>query len=132
MMQSALLMPDELSRDRQPGDALVLWLPVFLCLGIAVYFSLSFEPPRIVALLTLIVTLIGAIATWRWRDTYLWRWLAGLCVLVAVGFTLAQFRTQAMDTTFIPHRYFNAAMSGTITEVERMGAGWCRRQRSTS
>ena len=122
-MQSSLLIPDS-TRDPQPGDALILFLPVFLSLGIGLYFALPFEPAVPVLWGGFSSALLVGLATIGWRDTYTWRWVMALCVMATLGMGLAQMRTHALHTNLLPDKVWGAEIAGTIQSMERAGAGW--------
>ncbi len=84
-------------RDRWP-----LWFPVALGIGIAVYFSLPFEPPLWLGPAGLGLIIAGATLT-RWQTeapTPLFP-LMLLFIAVALGFTAAQVRTITVAPTVL-------------------------------
>ncbi|HLI11386.1 MAG TPA: ComEC/Rec2 family competence protein [Alphaproteobacteria bacterium] len=104
-------------RERWP-----LWLPAFLGGGVALYFSLTFEPSHglgaVVALLALALAALGR------RHT-------GVLVVclplaaTALGFTAAALRTDRVAAPRIEHRLGPVMLTGRVVEVERLDRG-CR------
>ena len=122
-MQSALTGSD-LTRDPQPADNLILWLPVFLCCGINVYFLLASEPPVWLAWSGFGTAIILTLATIGWRDALAWRWIASFAVAASLGFALMQANTQAMNMPLLKRGIWSGTIDGTIQSFERAGTGW--------
>ncbi len=121
---SALLSLDPSQPKAQPQDTLMLWLPVFLMIGMGGYFALTREPATLLLIAALGLSVIMTVVTWRWRETYVWRWAVACAVLVPFGACLAQFRTFHLDTQLLTDRVWSSELQGTILEAERAGNGW--------
>ena len=119
-----LLSPDPASREAQPGDVLILWLPAVLMAGMGLYFALPREPatPLLIALFGG-AALIAYVAR-QWRETQIWRWGAAFLLSVTLGLVLAQGRTFYLNTPLLIENLWNVEVSGTIQSAERAGAGW--------
>lgn len=111
-------------REAQPADVLILWLPVFLMMGMDLYFALPREPatPFLLGLLMGVCACIAV--TRRWRDTQLWRWGAAIALRITLGLSLAQFRTFQLATPLLTENMWGVHVAGTIQSAERAGAGW--------
>ena len=111
----ALLSPFLSERDRWP-----LWLPVLIGVGIAVYFSLSVEPPVWLGVVGLVVT-AGAWIIWRSRP-FLSLFLIATAV-VWLGFSAAQWRAAAVAEPVLSKRLGPVAVSGRVVTVEARPTG---------
>ncbi|MGE5506209.1 MAG: ComEC/Rec2 family competence protein [Actinomycetota bacterium] len=104
-------------RERWP-----LWLPVFLGLGIAVYFGLPAEPPLWLGAVILGLTL-GLVALGRRQAVVLY---PGLCVAaMALGFFASEWRTHQVTAPVLERRV-SATLDGTVVEVEMLAGGGAR------
>lgn len=94
----------------------ILWLPVPLACGIAVYFALKNEPPLWAGLAFLLVAVAGCRAFWQsgWRFVFL------PLVFVAIGFCAGQWRTQDVMTPMLSREAGPVVIEGTVTEVDAM------------
>jgi competence protein ComEC len=101
-----------LERERERW---VLWLPVFLGLGIGLYFALPEEPPIWLGLLGMAVsTAFGWLG--RRRAVPL---VAALGVgVLALGFSAAQWRTVAVQAPVLDHRLGPTNVAGRVVGVE--------------
>jgi competence protein ComEC len=103
---------------------LFLWMPVFLGLGIGLYFSLLSEPPIWLALVLLAALIVPAL---------LFRGRAGLSeimlllLMVVLGFLAAQVRTNVLYTPVIKKEIGPVAVTGTIEMLEDLETGKGRR-----
>ncbi len=104
-------LPDAVSAER---DRWVLWLPVALGLGIAVYFALPREPPH--WLIPVSGATIAAAFVLRGRPGG-----AALIALAAfaAGFSLAQLRTLAVAAPVLERRIGPVTVTGTIEAASR-------------
>jgi competence protein ComEC len=98
----------------------LLWLPVALGVGIAMYFALPLEPPLwLGATGLLLATLLLAWSAWRLPAPAFHSWAPGLLGLVVLllGFTVATLRTQLVEAPVLERR---AAydLEGTVLLVE--------------
>ncbi|MDB5477857.1 MAG: ComEC/Rec2-related protein [Alphaproteobacteria bacterium] len=115
---------DRTLRDPQPADNLILWLPVFLCCGMGLYFGLSFEPPPAWLRGGFGLAVLGTAASFGWRNFAPWRWIAAFCIVFTLGLVLAQWRTHSVETKLLDERVWNADVAGAIESFERAGKGW--------
>lgn len=97
-----------------------LWLPVLLGAGIALYFAMPVEPPLWPALAAVAVfALLLAVARRR-----AWAWAPLLAALaVAVGFLLAQGRSQLVAAPVLTRDLGPVAVEARVERVERSGGG---------
>lgn len=100
-------------------DRWFLWSPVLLGLGIAFYFSLSFEPPLWVALVALSVSGGGLVFALRRGAA---RVFAAALFCMVLGFALACIRTAAVAAPVI-QKPWNGEIEGRVVEVERTERG---------
>ncbi|MBM3613750.1 MAG: ComEC family competence protein, partial [Alphaproteobacteria bacterium] len=103
-------------RERWP-----LWLPVALGLGIGIYFLLPREPwlwsgPVLAALLLAVTVRL------RLRGSVRGAWTAGLVAAVALGFAVAQLRTESMPPPLDPPRRA-MVLEGVVQQVDRLPNG---------
>lgn len=98
----------------------VLWTPVALGAGIALYFALAAEPPRWLGPL-----LLAACAAVGWGvRRWLAGWLAALAVgLVALGFTIAVERSHAVEAPVLTRPTGMITFTARIQEVEPLEHG---------
>jgi competence protein ComEC len=108
---------DQLDAERSRW---MLWLPVAMGLGIAVYFELPSEPalwlgPALAAVALVLVVLApaGGLA----------RALAVGLVATALGFGLAAWRTQNLAAPVLSRPLFNINVEGRIADIQRLPEG---------
>ncbi|HWA30464.1 MAG TPA: ComEC/Rec2 family competence protein [Rhizomicrobium sp.] len=100
----------------------MLWLPVALGTGIAVYFALPFEPSVKLAwpfLLAGVLVMAAAFAEEHW----LARIALGLVAAFAIGFSAAQLRTADMAAPVLTHRIGPVALQGVVDATQVHGEG---------
>jgi competence protein ComEC len=103
------------------GDRRLLWLPVFFGAGIAVYFSVTIEPPLWLGAVAAVVT--GALAYGLRRHQP--AGAAALALfLVAAGFALACETTRECGTPMLERRLGPVAVTGRVVDVDILGTGW--------
>ena len=108
------------ARFEAEGERRLLWLPVFFGVGIAVYFSLSVEPPLWPGAVAAVAA--GAFA-WALRR-HRWGGEAALAiVLVAAGFTLAGETTRDRRTAMLERRLGPVDVTGRVVNVDILGKG---------
>jgi competence protein ComEC len=103
-----------LNRERERW---VLWLPVFLGLGIGFYFALPGEPP-----IWLGLSGVAGAATLGWlgrRRTVPLMAALGLGIL-ALGFTAAQWRTLSIAAPVLDNRLGPTGVTGQVVGVETL------------
>lgn len=102
-------------RERWP-----LWVPVFLGIGIAIYFALPAEPAPWNGGLAFLVSM-ALVAAARRNAAAL---VAGLaCALVAGGFGAAQLRSHLVAAPVLQGHYGPALVSGVVVQVEELPDG---------
>lgn len=94
---------------------LFLWTPVFVAIGIGVYFFLPTEPSLILGLS--ILTALAALAFAARDKTVLYIPLIGL-ILIALGFTSAQIRTRVIHTPIVQDDIGPVTVQGRILAIE--------------
>jgi competence protein ComEC len=108
-------------------DYIILWLPVFLGLGICAYFGLKTEPAGISVALFLGATALPWLGVLALR--YKMGWGGGFSVLLGLAFVFALgFSTAQMRTTILAHPVLQrdiriATVEGTVRSVELLEAG---------
>ncbi len=100
-----------------------LWLPVGFGAGIAVYFSLKFEPPLWPGAA---VTVLLAVAAFGARHRDLLRVPLTAALIVTAGFAMAAWRTQQVAAPVIERATGALAVTGTLVRIERQSAGRAR------
>ncbi len=106
--------PIAAQRERFP-----LWTPVFLMVGIGGYFSLLDEPAPWVSLCMLTISIIFLAISWKRKV----RIIAGMCVLIAVGFAAAQVRTTLVQAPLLGESLFNTEVDGVIESIDAREKG---------
>jgi competence protein ComEC len=102
-------------RERWP-----LWLPVFLGTGVAVYFALDVEPALWLGPLALALVAIAMLIGRR---------RAGILTIglplaaLALGFSVAAWRTAALEAPRLERRLGPVTVSGRVVEVETLEKG---------
>lgn len=107
---------DQWARDK---DRVVLWIPVFLGAGVALYFSIHTEPPAHSALLVALPIILGLICLPRGRLPLVRMWLFAL-LLAAIGFELAQLRTWSLTAPTLSEIDRPRTVSGQVFKVSQM------------
>ncbi len=103
-----------------------LWTPVLVGIGIALYFSLSAEPPPWLGAAALALSsAFGLVVARRHRDeragSGLVAAIAALCV--AGGFAAGQLRTHMVAAPVLAHRIGPVTATGRVVAVETLPAG---------
>ncbi len=96
---------------------LILWFPVFQCVGILTYFSLSFEPSCISIFLLLLPTLI--------LIAILYKRYAILCIAliaVLIGFTASKLRTALVDTQILDKERYVKDIVAIVKDINDRGS----------
>lgn len=101
-------------------DRWILWLPVFLGIGIAVYFVLPREPDFLTGPV-LLGLLAAGIYVCRHRPV-LWLPLI-ILLLAAAGFSAAQWRTATQDAPVLGARLGPVSITGQLIALERQDDG---------
>jgi competence protein ComEC len=98
----------------------VLWLPVFIGIGIGLYFALPVEPPAYLAAILAVFTIGGLVAAYRYpshRAAFL------LPVAICIGLAAAQGRSQHVAAPVLEGRYGPAPVFGRVVHLERLPTG---------
>lgn len=91
----------------------VLWLPVLLGIGIAIYFNLPFEPTSA----TSAKFLSGAVILFALLRRTLLKYYTFAFIFIALGFAAASFKAHYMSTKFISSNGEKVTISGNIKEI---------------
>jgi competence protein ComEC len=103
------------------GERRILWLPVFLGAGIALYFALSVEPPL---WLGVAAALPAAITATALRRPPVWRGAAWCLTFVATGFALITWTSRERAAPMLDHRLGAVAITGRIVDIDTVDRGW--------
>jgi len=101
--------------NKQEGQ-LFLWSPVFISLGILLYFSLAFEPPLYIGFVALCFCILLARITWAnpiWITSF-------ILVLISLGFLCSQYRTYLVHTPILAKSLDYAEVRGRIINIEHI------------
>jgi competence protein ComEC len=101
----------------------VLWAPVFMATGAALYFALPFEPSRQWAWLVVAGTAVMSVALHRLHPPVGWRLAAAACLLVACGFCAAKERTCRVDAPMLSAATGPVMVAGRVAEVDLADKG---------
>ena len=106
-------------------DRWILWIPVLLGLGVAVYFGLPEEPPAwvgpslAVGAAASILVLPGRVAD---QSTWLWPASAGVLAMIA-GFAAAQVKAVTVGTEMLNGQLGPTLVTGRVDRVENFPDG---------
>ena len=100
-------------------DRWILWAPVALACGIAVYFSLPAEPPL---WLMFLVPPLGLLPLILWRGRDGWPLILGL-FLALTGFAAAEYRTWSVAAPVLTQPTGIFLLSGHVIAVEPVETG---------
>jgi len=101
-------------------DRWILWIPVFIALGIAIYFSLGFEPNLWLGISVLSIIALKATSDYVKKRNYL-IWLPVL--LIALGFTATQFRTHSITASMLLKKTYPLEITAKVMEIEALPKG---------
>ncbi len=98
---------------------LFLCSPIFLGTGIAIYFSLSFEPNLFVVGLAAFIAFLAFLLSYLQRHTFsnTYLFLYFLALLIG-GVFLGTFRTASLNTVMLDQDYKSVQITGQIVEIE--------------
>lgn len=116
VIQAARAFPVFVASER---GRLFYWYPVFLGIGIGIYFSLSAEPTVIMTASVAVTTAFFFVSS-RWPAC---RPVALTLGFVGMGFALACFRTGMVTAPVLPAEIGPAKLSGTVLNVEMREKG---------
>ena len=97
---------------------LTLWSPVALMVGVGAYFTPENEPPFYAGAAALGVCVLLLAALWRTR---LRVWVIAL-LLIALGFSAAQFRAYRVMTPLLAQELHNRVVEATVEEINPVEA----------
>lgn len=101
-------------------ENMFLWVPVFFACGIALYFSLPFEPPQILAIFGFIFPLVLYNFTNRYSFA---KYILLALIICTSGFLSAKIRTDAVSTTVLKEKIYSADLTGTVLSIEKTDKG---------
>lgn len=104
------------------SDRLVLWLPVALGTGIAIYFALSFEPSSRLALPFLVAGLLVGIVAFSSAHAAA-RLGLGIVAALTIGFATAKLRTDDVAAPVLFHRIGPVAIDASVDSTQLHGKG---------
>ena len=108
---------DALESER---DRWILWCPVFLGLGIVLYFELTIEPAWWIGLAAVSLAVVGAVACRRSSSGL----VVGIAVaLAAFGFARAQLQTALVATPVLEKRIGPKTVTGRVVHLEKLTRG---------
>lgn len=96
-----------------------LWLPVFMGIGIAAYFALSFEPWPFFGLITAVLLVVVRIIIRRAEIRITW---SGIFA-VTIGFAVAQITTETSDINLLQKRTSFIGIQATVSSVSETRSG---------
>lgn len=96
-------------------DSFFLWAPVCLGAGIALYFSLAFEPPLYASFMPLAVAMLVRLMSARGS---LAGALANALVLCALGFGLAKLRVETVRAPVLAKALHGVEVKGVVKSAE--------------
>ena len=103
---------------------LILWLPVFLGLGSAVYFGLHREPPAIPIFLVWMISGFIAIGLFNLRShekmRFLWFVTALIVFSIMSGFCLAKIRTDMIYTPLLLKETRPVMVEGDVVNIDKL------------
>lgn len=99
----------------------VLWMPVFIGIGVAVYFGLAFEPPLWLGVAGLAAAVALRLMVRRWPLPA----AAATCLALAfLGLTAAQLRVAVVSAPFLSRDLNRAAIEGRVCEADLQPRGY--------
>lgn len=99
----------------------ILWTPVWIGIGIGIYFSLSTEPSFWISGLFILKPLL--LAYFLYRFEALRPFLIATC-LIAFGFGMSHLRTWIVDTPQLTQSLEPVSLEGSVEEVEKKVDRW--------
>ncbi|MBS0274411.1 MAG: ComEC family competence protein [Proteobacteria bacterium] len=107
---------------QQEAERWVLWLPVALGAGIALYFALPFEPSSRLALPFLLSGLLVAVVAFAGESVPA-RLGLGLVAAFAIGFATAKLRADRVAAPVLFHRTGPVMIEGVVDSTQLHGKG---------
>jgi len=99
-----------------------LFIPVFLAIGIAHYFSRHQEPGDELVFWSLLSACLFRLAVWRQRRAVML--LGNALICMALGFAVSSVRTQMVQTPIIERETGIIDLSGILIDSEARQPGW--------
>lgn len=96
-----------------------LWVPVWLGIGISIYFAIRFEPSAL--FISTVIILSSALALTILIPPKTLRILAWIPVFICVGFILAVFRAHSTEAPKLGWHYYGA-VEGTVAHLDRFAS----------
>ncbi|NDF11570.1 MAG: ComEC family competence protein [Proteobacteria bacterium] len=112
------IIQQQFAADR---ERFILWLPVWLGVGIGSYFSLTNEPSLVYPLAAGVLCLLLAVF---FRRRAFYHRLFLILLTIALGFSAAGLRTRAVDAPVIAFATKPVWVRGTIDKIEHVGKGY--------
>jgi len=103
------------------GDRRILWVPVFFGTGVALYFTLTIEPPLWIGLALTTGAVALALGLRRWPAL---RNVAIVLAFVAAGFAVMQEARLEHGTAMLERRLGPVAMNGKVIDIDALERGW--------
>jgi len=107
----------------EQSTQLFVLAPVFLAIGIALYFDRTTEPERFIDAFVLGVVLIIMSGLSYIRSSGLYaRFMAAFLMMmsfVAFGFGLADYRTSSIQTPMLKEKIFGSVVTAIVTDIEK-------------
>ena len=103
------------------GERRILWLPVWFGAGIAIYFTLTFEPPLWLGTGAALAAVAICTAVWRHPVP---RALALALAFAAAGFAVMQEARWEHGGPMLDRRLGSAALTGRVLDVDALDRGW--------
>lgn len=98
-------------------DRWILWIPVFMALGIGIYFSLNFEPNIWLGISFLFISVLIIILLYVKRKNFL---LLIPVFLFLLGFTAAQIQTHNISASMLLKKTYPLEIIATVSEIEAL------------
>ena len=104
----------------------LLWAPIFLSIGIGLYFSLALELPALLPVFFLTITSVIYVFL---KDTptslthHTIKLIVTALLLISLGFTTAKMRTDLVMTPILEKKIKTTQLSGIIRSIEKLEKG---------
>ena len=102
-------------------DRRALWLPVFFGTGIALYFTLTSEPPVWAGLAATVPLALAVVALRRYPG---WRALAIALAFVTSGFGVMQEARLTQGAPMLQRRMGPIPVTGRVADIDELDRGW--------
>ena len=95
---------------------LILWFPVFQCIGILIYFSLDFEPSFVSISILFLSTFV--LTTIFYKRYFI---LCIILIAVTTGFTASKLRTSLTETKVLLKERYLKDIVATVKDINDKG-----------